>query len=74
MNDKRKNCFQCKHFYITWDKSFPRGCRVYDVKSRDLPSMIVAASTKEGCVAFEAKPNANQSKEKGLDLNRDDLW
>jgi hypothetical protein len=74
MNDKSKNCFQCKHFFITWDKNFPRGCKVYDVKSRDLPCMIVAASTKEGCVAYELKANKVEKKDNGLDLNRDDLW
>lgn len=72
--DKRKNCFQCKHFYITWDVKHPKGCKVYQVKSAELPWVIVAMSTKEGCVGFEAKDSKTAGKKDPLDLNRDDLW
>ena len=40
----------------------------------DFPWVIVAMSTKEGCVGFEAKDDKNAGKKDGLDLNRDDLW
>lgn len=71
---KQKDCMKCKHYFVTWDPKFPRGCRAYEVKSANPPWQIVAQSTKEGCVSYEAKADRNQDKNKGLDLNRNDLW
>ncbi len=71
---KQKDCFKCKHYYVTWDAKFPRGCKVYEVKSASVPSLVVAQATREGCTAFEEKANNQQKKKDSLDLNRDDLW
>ncbi|MFZ4713609.1 MAG: uracil-DNA glycosylase [Bacteriovoracaceae bacterium] len=71
---KQKDCMNCKHFYVTWDPKFPRGCRAYEVKTANSPWQVVAQATSEGCVQFEAKKDRNAEQKKGLDLNRNDLW
>ncbi len=48
-------CGKCKHYYITWDKRFPNGCRVYGIKTRYMPSAEVLKATGRGCLCYEAK-------------------
>jgi hypothetical protein len=56
--DKRVNCFECKHFYVTWDQNAPKGCRLYGFKSYELPSVIVSQSSQHGCLGFERRKEA----------------
>jgi hypothetical protein len=53
--NERPNCFKCKYFYITWDKNFPNGCRIYGIKTRHIPSVVVLQATGEGCLGFDEK-------------------
>lgn len=55
------NCFKCQHFYITWDKSFPNGCRAFGFKSRSLPATVVYESSGQNCQNFEKKPERTPS-------------
>lgn len=38
-------CRHCRHFYITWEKSSPYGCRALGFKSRVIPSRVVQRAT-----------------------------
>lgn len=49
------NCLDCAQFYVTWDPSFPRGCRLFEIKSRALPSHEVFAATGKHCPSFEPR-------------------
>lgn len=49
------NCRTCKHFYITWDAAMPNGCRLYGMKTKQLPSQIVKESSGMSCLGHEAK-------------------
>jgi hypothetical protein len=51
----RINCRACRHYYITWDTSFPNGCRAYGIKSKEMPSSVVLKNSGESCKTFEAK-------------------
>jgi hypothetical protein len=51
----RVNCYQCEHFYITWEKAFPYGCRGMGFKSRQMPSLAVFQSSGESCLLFKPK-------------------
>ena len=51
--ERAPNCLQCRHFIVTWDARFPRGCRVFGVKSRKLPSLVVFENTGRHCPTFE---------------------
>jgi len=52
----RINCLKCKHYYVTWDPNFPKGCRAYGFKSAAMPSMAVLSSSGKSCMSFEEKP------------------
>ncbi|TVY09530.1 uracil-DNA glycosylase [Paenibacillus cremeus] len=51
----RINCNQCKHFFVTWDPAFPRGCRSYGLKTSGIPSADVQRASGKPCMAFEPK-------------------
>lgn len=49
------NCIKCKNYYVTWDNSFPKGCKLFGFKSRQLPSVLVKQATGSECKNFEEK-------------------
>lgn len=51
------NCYKCKYYYITWDVSFPKGCKFYGFKSLNLPYILVKQSTGLSCDKFTPKEN-----------------
>lgn len=53
--EARVNCLKCKHFYVTWDPKFPRGCRAYQFKTRQLPSSVVRSSSGSECMQYVPK-------------------
>jgi len=53
MDTPKINCLSCKHFYVTWDPRFPRGCKAYGFKTKLLPSADVRASSGKPCLGFE---------------------
>ena len=55
MKKGKISCFQCKHFFITWDKNFPRGCRALGFKSRQMPDRVVRNASIMNCLKFEEK-------------------
>lgn len=52
---KSVDCHKCKHYYITWDKNFPNGCRIMNFKSKLLPCISVYKSSGMNCLKFEQK-------------------
>ena len=68
----KPNCTKCKHYFITFDQSAPKGCRAYSIKSQALPSEIVKqANSGADCIGFTPKENTNK---KGKNLNDDKYW
>ncbi|APM37281.1 uracil-DNA glycosylase [Clostridium kluyveri] len=55
MNGKKIQCYKCKYYYITWDIKFPYGCKLYKVKSKQVPSIIVFKSIGTVCDKFVKK-------------------
>lgn len=49
------NCFQCRHFRVTWDQAAPRACTAYGFKTKQLPSVVVKQSSGMDCLKFEQK-------------------
>ncbi len=49
------NCRNCKHYFITWEKNMPYGCRAFGFKSRQIPSLVVFQSSGKPCQAYEVK-------------------
>lgn len=48
-------CFKCIHFYITIDERFPRGCKVFGIKGKSIPSIDVKRATGIECPVFKSK-------------------
>ncbi|MCX8128711.1 MAG: uracil-DNA glycosylase [Clostridia bacterium] len=55
MNPENVNCIKCQYFYVTWDKHFPKGCKLFGFKSRNMPSVTVMESTGSKCSNFILK-------------------
>ncbi|MDI6615498.1 MAG: hypothetical protein QME27_02190 [Syntrophaceae bacterium] len=49
------DCHHCEHYYVTWDKEFPHGCRAMGFKSAQLPSVTVLMSSDQPCQLYEKK-------------------
>jgi hypothetical protein len=69
----KPNCLQCKHFFITFNPKTPKGCRKFGIQCKNLPSEIVFMAGHGECQGFEQKKRPDE-KNKGLDLNRKELW
>ncbi|WP_333655459.1 hypothetical protein [Dissulfurispira sp.] len=55
MEQQKIDCFKCKHFYITWDKGFPYGCKAMGFKTKNMPSDVVYQSSGMECLKCEEK-------------------
>lgn len=55
-------CLLCLHYYVTWDKRLPHGCRVMKFKSKEVPSAVVRKSSGKGCLLFSLKKKRVRSK------------
>ena len=49
------NCFNCKHFKITWEKNMPYACEAYGFKGVQIPSLTVKSSSGNNCQFFISK-------------------
>ena len=49
------NCKKCKHYYITWDTTFPNGCKKLNFKTKFMPSIEVYQASGQECLYFESK-------------------
>lgn len=60
---QRIDCFKCRHFYVTWDEYFPRGCKALGFKSREIPSGVVFRSSGIECQKFEMKAKKDSKRD-----------
>jgi len=58
-------CLTCRYYHVSWDPRFPRACRVFGIKSRDLPSHVVYRSTGTHCPAYDRNPRLRPSPSAG---------
>ncbi|PLX66261.1 MAG: uracil-DNA glycosylase [Denitrovibrio sp.] len=49
------------HYYVTWDETFPHGCRAYEFKSPAMPSVSVYKSSGLECQLFVDNPKIKKS-------------
>ena len=54
-NSKKINCYNCLHYYVTWDKDFPMGCKALDFKTRYFPAQVVQRASGMHCYYFKSK-------------------
>ena len=49
------NCILCIHYFVTWDKNFPKGCKLFGFKGITFPSVTVNQATGDVCKNFVKK-------------------
>jgi hypothetical protein len=62
---KEPECRTCKHAYITYEASFPHGCRLFGFKSASPPSVVVFESTGQSCGGYEKRPTQGPASKPG---------
>ena len=72
MNDI--NCLKCKHYHATWDPQLPRGCKLFGIKSVQIPSVLVKKESGGDCKGFELHPKHKGKKPSEIDLNDPRYW
>ncbi|MBW2407653.1 MAG: uracil-DNA glycosylase [Deltaproteobacteria bacterium] len=55
------DCHKCKHYYVTWDKNFPHGCKAMGFKSKQIPSIQVRVISQRECLLV-SKKNTGKTK------------
>lgn len=55
MKTEELNCLKCKNYYVTWEAAFPRGCRLFGFKSKQMPSVLVMQATGIQCKNYDEK-------------------
>ncbi|MBP5469033.1 MAG: uracil-DNA glycosylase [Candidatus Riflebacteria bacterium] len=49
------DCRKCVHFFVTWEKNCPYGCKAYGFKGPQMPSIVVKSSSGESCYFFKQR-------------------
>ena len=57
------DCLRCKNYFVTYEASWPHGCRVFEFKSKQLPAGLVRESSGRPCKAFAARPGPTDDGE-----------
>ena len=63
-NEEFVNCFDCVHFSVTWEPTYPKACKVFEFKTTQLPSAVVYETTGDVCMAFKKKTTAGSVRNK----------
>jgi hypothetical protein len=61
VDGNRVNCFQCAHFAVTWEPQYPKSCKLFGFKTKELPAVSVYESTGSVCMGFEKKGQGEKS-------------
>ncbi|BBI34216.1 hypothetical protein KCTCHS21_36150 [Cohnella abietis] len=62
LDNQQVDCMKCRHFYVTWDPKFPKGCRAFGFKSALMPSTNVLSSSGKACMNFTLKDHSSQGR------------
>ncbi len=49
------DCRKCVHFFVTWEKNCPYGCKAYGFKGPQIPSIVVKTTSGESCNFFKQR-------------------
>lgn len=53
--DGAPNCWQCRHFAVSWDPNLPYSCRLMGFKSRIMPAIEVLRADGSRCRGYLPK-------------------
>jgi len=55
MRNQKIDCHKCRHYYVTWNKDYPHGCRAMEFKGRFMPSISVRRISGRECLMYHEK-------------------
>lgn len=55
------NCWQCRHFAVSWDPKLPYTCKLMGFKSRNIPMIEVLRADGRPCHGYVPKTATQQS-------------
>jgi len=61
LNKNKIRCTDCEHYFITWDATYPYGCRKMGFKSRFAPRNAVFEMSEMNCLAFSMKKRKDKT-------------
>lgn len=56
MSSAAPTCHGCRHYFVTWDKIAPHGCRAFEFKSPEVPCVVVERASDMPCGEFDPRP------------------
>ena len=62
---EKNNCNKCLHFYVTYKKDFPYGCRAFGMISKNHPYSEIKRVSGTNCALFSSKEKIVKIKLKG---------
>ena len=68
MHNGEKNqvrCHGCAHYFVTYDRNRPFGCKRFGFKTKSLPSQVVIESTGMQCAYRENRSATDQGRKLG---------
>ncbi|AUH50246.1 hypothetical protein CXB49_05125 [Chromobacterium sp. ATCC 53434] len=48
-------CRRCRHYFVTYDPSFPYGCRAMGFSSKRAPCLDMLGASGQPCMRFQPK-------------------
>ena len=51
----QNNCNNCAHFYVTYKRNFPYGCKAFGVISKNNPYLEIKKVSGSVCALFQKK-------------------
>jgi hypothetical protein len=61
------NCWQCRHFSVSWDPNLPYACRLMGFKSRITPALEVLRADGTRCRGFLPKSDVEGAESSSND-------
>jgi hypothetical protein len=71
---ERAKCLKCIHYFSTYNPQTPRGCRLYNIQTKGMPSTVIQQETGGYCHGYKSKEHFKDSKKKTIDLNDPRNW
>jgi len=73
--ENRGQCHRCRHYYVSWNPSYPHGCRAFQMVTRMLPSLAVIRESGSPCLYEERKPDPSKAPESASPrMGEDGVW
>ena len=64
-------CLSCEHYFVTWKKNYPHGCRSFNMESKYYPSLAVIKESRLKCLYYQKRnPSPHKSKTQSQNTNK----